>query len=185
MLIAAIGLSFWWVRQNGIPMTARLSLESARNFGRPVAITPKIVGGLIDEAAFEHDIDPKLLHALIRIESNGNRYAISGAGAAGLTQLMNDTGREWHRKLGIQKKYDPFDVTQSVRIGAAYLRFLIDHYNGDVELALTAYNQGYGRVNKLMANKGARSLKGIINHLGPDGRAYARNVLAAVERMRG
>lgn len=185
LLIAAIGLSLFWVKSGGIPMSARLSLESARNFGRPVAITPKIVRGLVDEAAYEQGIDPHILHGLIHVESRGNRLAVSGAGAKGLTQLLNSTGREWHKKLAINRPYDPYDVTQSVRIGAAYLRHLIDMYDGNVELALTAYNQGYGRVNNLMAKKKAKSLSGIIAHLGPDGRAYARNVLAAASRVRG
>ncbi len=162
-----------------------IKYASLRRVGLKPKASPRVVQDLVTQSARAEGLDPKLLHALIRVESSGNQLAVSGVGAAGLTQLMNDTGREWHQKLGIQKKYDPFDVTQSVRIGAAYLRFLIDHYNGDVALALTAYNQGYGRVNKLMKANSAKSLKGIINHLGPDGRAYARNVLAAVERMRG
>ncbi len=136
-------------------------------------------------AAKENGIDPKVLRGLIHVESNGQQTVVSGAGAKGLTQLLDETGREWHRKLGIRRPYDPYDVTQSVRIGAAYLRFLIDYYDGNIELALTAYNQGYGRVDKLMAKKKAKSLGGIIAHLGPDGKKYARNVLAVASKLRG
>jgi soluble lytic murein transglycosylase-like protein len=72
-----------------------------------------------------------------------------------------------------------------VFIGAAYLRYLKDMYHGDIELALTAYNQGYGRVNNLLAKNKANSLRGIIKDLGPDGRAYAHNVLGLASRMSG
>lgn len=96
---------------------------------------------LIDQAADRHGIDPKLLHALVIVESAYRADAVSHAGAAGLTQLMPGTARD----LGVA---DRFDVAANLDGGAAYLAQQLIRFQ-DVRLALAAYNAGPGRVQRL------------------------------------
>jgi soluble lytic murein transglycosylase-like protein len=119
----------------------------------------------------------RLVHAVIMVESGGNFRAVSPVGAQGLMQLMPKTGKELHRRLNLGGLYDPFNIPQNVAMGSYYLRQLLTKYEGDAELALTAYNQGMGRVDKLLRLKKATTLAGIISELGPDGKAYAKKVL--------
>ena len=96
---------------------------------------------LIQTAAANNGLDPALLSAVIQQESAGDPSAVSPAGAQGLMQLMPRTAAS----LGVT---NPFDPTQNVNAGAAYLRQLLDRYNGDTSLALAAYNAGPGRVDQ-------------------------------------
>jgi soluble lytic murein transglycosylase-like protein len=96
---------------------------------------------LIQKIATETGLDPKLLHALVIIESAYNTRAVSPVGARGLTQLMPATARE----LGVS---NPFDTEENLRGGARYLALQIGRFN-DVRLALAAYNSGPNRVARL------------------------------------
>jgi len=96
---------------------------------------------IIDEAASEHGLDPKLLHALVATESAYRPQALSPAGAGGLTQLMPDTARE----LGVRDRWDP---EENVRGGARYLAQQIVRFR-DLRLALAAFNAGPARVARL------------------------------------
>ena len=95
----------------------------------------------IDRVASRHGLDPDLIHAVILAESAYREKALSAKGAMGLMQLMPDTAE----RLGVR---DPWDPEQNIEGGARYLRFLLDRYNGDVELAVAAYNAGEGAVDK-------------------------------------
>jgi soluble lytic murein transglycosylase-like protein len=96
---------------------------------------------LIQQAAQANGVDPALLKALIRQESGFDPNARSGAGAAGLTQLMPSTAAG----LGVT---DPTDPQQAIDGGARYLRQQLDAFGGDETKALAAYNAGPGAVQK-------------------------------------
>ncbi len=94
---------------------------------------------LVRDVSEEHGVDPRLVDALIRVESSYDPGAISHRGAMGLMQLMPETA---HR-LRIE---DPFDPEQNLRGGVREISRLVDRYAGDLPLALAAYNAGEGAV---------------------------------------
>jgi soluble lytic murein transglycosylase-like protein len=96
---------------------------------------------IIHAHARRHGLSDDLVRAVIQVESAFNPLALSPKGAMGLMQLMPATADE----LGV---INPFDPDENVRAGVAYLRRLIDRYDGRVELALAAYNAGPGAVDK-------------------------------------
>lgn len=96
---------------------------------------------LIEQAAFRHQVDPKLVHAVIQTESAYNSTAISSAGAVGLMQLMPDTAR----RFGV---YDRNDPDQNVDGGTRYLKHLIGLFGPNLDLAVAAYNAGENAVIK-------------------------------------
>lgn len=95
----------------------------------------------VEDAAARHRLDPKLLHALVAVESSYQARAISPVGAGGLTQLMPATARE----LGVADRFDP---VSNLTGGADYLARQLLRF-GDVRLALAAYNAGPERVARL------------------------------------
>jgi hypothetical protein len=99
----------------------------------------------IDRAAAQFGLPTALIKAVVKAESNYQVRAISPAGAQGLMQLMPETARE----LGVT---DPFDIDQNIRGGAQYLRNMLDQFDGDVHLALSAYNAGPGTVARYAGN---------------------------------
>ncbi|KAA6187900.1 lytic transglycosylase domain-containing protein [Thiohalocapsa marina] len=114
---------------------------------RPQALTGRLAerrarfAALIDATAKRHGIDPELVHAVIRAESSYNPRAKSPAGACGLMQLMPATAE----RFGVRDRWDP---AQNIRGGVAYLRLLMERFDGDLRLVLAAYNAGEGAVAK-------------------------------------
>lgn len=90
---------------------------------------------LIHSAAQENDLDPTLVESVVQAESAGDVRAVSRKGALGLMQIMPATARD----LSLEQ---PFDAAQNVRAGSRYLRRMLDMFDGDVVLALAAYNAG-------------------------------------------
>jgi len=97
---------------------------------------------LVDTISWNYGVDAALVRAVIKTESNFNRWAVSNRGALGLMQLIPDTGRRY----GVR---DFFDPQQNVDGGVRYLRFLLDKFNGNLDLSLAAYNAGENLVERL------------------------------------
>ena len=96
---------------------------------------------IFEEAAARYGLPVKLLRAVAKTESSFNANAVSGAGAMGVMQLMPDTARA----MGVS---NPFDARQNILGGARYLKQNLERFDGDLSLALAAYNAGAGAVER-------------------------------------
>jgi soluble lytic murein transglycosylase len=114
---------------------------------------------LIDRSAGEYGVDPALVRAIIRVESNFQPLARSRKGAQGLMQLMPATAG----RFAVGNAFDP---AENIRGGVRYLRMLLDRFPGQLSLALAAYNAGENAVTRF---------KGIPPF--PETRDYVRRVL--------
>lgn len=103
--------------------------------------TDKNLEEIFTEASQTYGVSVDLLKAMTKQESNFNPNATSRSGAQGLMQLMPATAAS----LGVTNAYDPY---QNIMGGAKYIRQMLDRYNGDISLALAAYNAGSNNVDK-------------------------------------
>lgn len=104
-------------------------------------IPPEKLAGLIQTAGHKTGIDPDFIRAVIKVESDFDRRAVSKSGAMGLMQLMPATAEQY----GVT---DPFDTHQNVLAGSRHLRYLSDRFAGDIRLVLAAYHAGPERVDR-------------------------------------
>jgi hypothetical protein len=96
---------------------------------------------IVHEKASTYDLDPSLIKAVIKTESNWNDRAVSPKGAIGLMQLMPSTANDMN-------VHNPFDPEENIEGGTKYLKYLLDRFDGDLTLALAAYNAGPKRVEQ-------------------------------------
>ncbi|EYE89155.1 lytic transglycosylase [Fervidicella metallireducens AeB] len=118
--------------------------NSNLNYNEDIKITEKStmdIESAIKYASQKYGVEEEFIRAIIKNESGFNQNAISKAGAMGLMQLMPSTAKS----LGVN---NPFDVLENIDGGTRYIKRLINAFNGNKELALSAYNGGIGRMNK-------------------------------------
>jgi len=146
--------------------------EDPKNSGKDdkdVSLSPNLstkFDELFNEIARTYNLDPKLLHAIAKVESNYNPRAVSPKGALGVMQLIPSTAR----LVGVS---DPFDPRENIHGGARYLRYLLDKF-GDLTLALAAYNAG---------PKAVEAYGGIPPYA--ETQRYVRSVLSLYQRLKG
>lgn len=123
-----------------MPPASRVAFDPMmKDFAQRPSSEP--IASIIATYAEQYALDPALLQAVIKVESNFNSDAVSSKGAIGLMQLMPLTAAALH-------VLDPFDPKDNIRAGAALLRRLLDQFGGDLSLALAAYHIGETRVRQ-------------------------------------
>lgn len=142
---------------------------------------------LITQYCAEHNVDPFLVTAIIRVESRFRPRAVSEKGAKGLMQVMPDTGRWAAQELGIDR-FQPemlHDPGVNLRIGTWYLASLGREFGGDKVIVVAAYNAGRGNVRKWLEAERWTGRKEEIDRIPfPETRDYVRKVLTLYERYR-
>lgn len=125
-------------------------LQEIMEYSRRYRI-PADLATAINDIALAEGIAPELAFRLIQMESGFNRRAVSPVGAVGYAQLMPATAFELDSTLQYR---DLFDRETNLRLGFRYLRWLIDRYDGDLRVALLAYNRGLGTVDSIRSEGG-------------------------------
>ncbi len=108
--------------QPGFAPTDQLSIQSK-------------IDSIVNRVSSRYQVDPKLIHAMIRVESDYDPTAISSKGAMGLMQLIPSTAQ----RFGVR---NPFDPKENIQGGVTYLRYLLNLFGGNLPLSLAAYNAG-------------------------------------------
>lgn len=132
--------------KNGRVITSTSDFDSG--FSSPNPLAPSTNAGtinihrLIEGTSRLHGVDPELVRAIVQVESNFNPNAVSYRGAMGLMQLIPATAE----RFGVRNAFDP---AANLDAGVRYLKYLIQSFNGDLKLALAAYNAGENTVSRL------------------------------------
>ncbi len=158
LLAGAYHLAHWW-------------------HGRSIDESLSEYADLIHKHSGRNNLSPKLVSAVIRAESGGDRRAVSPAKAKGLMQITPIAQKEVMKKTGLGDG-DLFDPDYNIAVGTAYLRLMMETFDGNRWLAIAAYNAGPGRISKLRhryPNLSANQL--VLQHAPRQTRAYARQIL--------
>ena len=171
LLLAALGAVAF-----AIPLVAPLFRTAVRDIALPLEHAAEI-----RRQAADKDLDPALIAGVIYAESKfADRR--SSAGARGLMQLMPETARFIAERSGATTFTLEDLSTPAINIayGSWYLRYLLDHFDGDEERALAAYNGGIGNVERWVAEAAARGERFTVDDIPfPETRAYVERVLEA------
>src|SRR3984893_12523926 len=132
---AAAEVSQYFGRESVQSANAKIVAANARGH----QASQEEIDSSIVMAAARHNVDPNLVRAVVKVESNFNSNAVSRKGAMGLMQLMPSTARSLNDT-------NPLDRDQNVDAGVRHLKQLLENYGGDVNLTLAAYNAGAGAV---------------------------------------
>jgi soluble lytic murein transglycosylase-like protein len=143
-----------FVNESSEPASA-VSSSAKKNVSSP----PAHLDTMIEQAAVQHQVDPELVRAIVRVESNFNPNAVSPAGAHGLMQLIPATAR----RFGVA---NPFDPRANLDGGIRYLKHLLGLYKGDLQLALAAYNAGENSVARYRGVPAFRETQDYIRKVG-------------------
>lgn len=153
------------VNANIVKQSPQVSLQNALTEAAAVQANTQPTSksqilNVVSQISKKHGVDEKLVQALIKQESGFNPKARSKSGAMGLMQLMPFTAKN----LGVK---DPYNTVQNIEGGVKYLKSMLNKYNGNVILALAAYNAGPGAVDKY---------SGVPPY--PETQNYVKNILA-------
>jgi soluble lytic murein transglycosylase-like protein len=148
-LLFFLPLSVWadiykYVDANGVVHFTNTPTSSQYNLylkERRPTVSNVAINTIISRHAAAFRLEEALVRAVIKAESGYNSRAVSNKGALGLMQLMPDTAK-------LMKVGDPLDVEENIRGGSRYLRLMLDEFNGDLDLALAAYNAGPNAVRR-------------------------------------
>jgi soluble lytic murein transglycosylase len=133
----------------------------------------------IRRCAAEQDLPPELIRAVIRAESGAEPTAENPrTRARGLMQLLPDAETDAIKRLRIPRG-DLFDGGYNIRVGSAYLRMMLDRFDGEVWLAVAAYNWGPGNVERIRREHPGLSSRALIEQFAPaETRKYCAKVIA-------
>ena len=103
----------------------------------------------VEKYAKENNVDPYMIYAIIKAESNFNPNVKSESNAIGLMQLLEETANEISNEITEESITEEtlYDPETNIKLGISYYVYLLNHYNGNNILALTAYNAGMGNVD--------------------------------------
>ena len=135
---------------------------------------PKL-DAIIEQASARHGVDPHLLAAVMRTESVGKQFAVSNKGAQGLMQIMPATFKQF-----AAPGKSAFDPVENIQVGAAYLKYLHDKYDGSIDKVLAGYNAGEGNVAKYGGVPPFRETRNFVATV----KGHYRNLVAADKASR-
>jgi len=161
-----------WLTVQPLPMPDWNAIQLAAKDPAPLASSYR---PMIRDAALARSLSPELVEAIARVESDFNPYEVSEKGALGLLQVMPETGARFG--VARERLFDPKD---NIAAGTAYLAWLRDHYRGDLDLILAAYNAGEGAVDHHGGIPPFRETQQYVKRV----RAAVRQLEAQVKRIR-
>lgn len=151
---------------NSLNELNNLSANSYRSLGSNVSGSTERINKAVTSAAKKYGVDEALIHAIIKNESNYNPNAVSSAGAMGLMQLMPINCRE----DGVT---DPYNIEQNINAGTKQIKRYINMFNGNLQMALMAYNAGEGT----MQRRGVTSINDLYK-MPKETQNYVKKVMA-------